>query len=301
MQQYMENQNELVKQIANIVWQPQTSYVAGQIIRSDSMPAGVVAVVTTAGQSGSNEPTWKTTGTVSDSGVIWTMRNIITDIDNKYAKATGVSINNNNVSINDGAFTTVLRTDVLDFGAGRKIEAMYDSEGGNASMYIWNSNSTYIYLDSYSEEGEHFKNISLSYTPATYSNSNEIATTKFVKNQNYATQTDLNSKLDKNVVADYIVDKGSNEKGWWRRWSSGWLEQGGTLPTYSSTANRQFEMPKRFADTDYQVLFSWADTSSDANIDVRNFSAWNKTDITFVHRYGATKKVWYACGYGAEE
>lgn len=100
MQVYMSNQNELVKQIANIVWQPQTSYVAGQIIHSNSMPAGIFAVVTTAGQSGTTEPTWKTTGTVSDSGVTWTMIKIITDV-----TTTGTGNAVTDVSSNNGAIT----------------------------------------------------------------------------------------------------------------------------------------------------------------------------------------------------
>lgn len=114
MQVYMSNQNELVKQIANIVWQPQTSYVAGQIIHSNSMPAGIFAVVTTAGQSGSNEPTWKTTGTVSDSGVTWTMIKIITDVTTTGTgnAVTDVSSNNGAITVTKGATYLTTHQDI---------------------------------------------------------------------------------------------------------------------------------------------------------------------------------------------
>lgn len=305
MQEYMLNQNDLVKQIASMVWQPQTSYAAGQIIRSSAMPAGVVAVVTTAGQSGTNEPTWKTTGTVSDSGVTWTMRNIITDIDNKYAKATGVSINNNNVSINDGAFTTTLRPDVLDFGNDRKIEATYDAESAEAYLQLQTSNSTYISLRSNSETGVVKSNIALSYTPATASNSNEIATTKFVKNQGYATQTDLNNKLDKNIVGDYIISRGTSPDGtiWYRRWNSGWLEMGGYVTTSNSSPFRTLiNFPVSFADdSDYFAICSQSTSGTSGELSGTRCMKNNASSMYVGSNSRSTSVCWYAFGYGANE
>lgn len=101
-------------------------------------------------------------------------------------------------------------------------------------------------------------------------------------------------------AVDYITETGSNEKGWWRRWKTGWLEQGGTLPTYSSTANRVVEMPQKFADLTYQVMFTWINASTNTSVDIRNFSTWDRTENTFTHRFGATAKMWHACGYGKE-
>lgn len=78
MQTYMTNQNLILTALASMVWQPQTQYVAGKIITSNSMAGNVVAVVTTAGKSGTTEPTWKTSGTVTDGTVTYTMRSILT-------------------------------------------------------------------------------------------------------------------------------------------------------------------------------------------------------------------------------
>lgn len=77
MQEFMRNQNVLMQQLASMVWQPNTAYEAGHVIRSSAMPSGLQAIVTTAGVTGNDEPQWDGVGRyVQDGGVIYIMRSI---------------------------------------------------------------------------------------------------------------------------------------------------------------------------------------------------------------------------------
>lgn len=72
MYDFMANQNNLVMNLAQGLWQPSTAYTVGTIIRSPSLPAGCKATCTTAGTTGSTEPKWTAYGTtVTDGTVKW--------------------------------------------------------------------------------------------------------------------------------------------------------------------------------------------------------------------------------------
>ena len=74
MHDYMKNQNNIVMNLAKGLWQPNTAYVVGDVVRSPSLPAGCKATCTTAGASGDAEPKWTAYGTtVTDGGVKWKM------------------------------------------------------------------------------------------------------------------------------------------------------------------------------------------------------------------------------------
>lgn len=62
----------------------------------------------------------------------------------------------------------------------------------------------------------------------------------------------------------YIIDSGRNGANWYRKWSDGTLEQGGTVSTPDSTsveATINFEL--QFANTNYQVSFTCGGTISE--------------------------------------
>lgn len=72
MYDYMKNQNNIVMNLASVIWQPSTSYVVGTIIRSPNLPAGCVATCTAPGTSGVTEPKWTAYGTtVTDGSCKW--------------------------------------------------------------------------------------------------------------------------------------------------------------------------------------------------------------------------------------
>lgn len=75
MQDYMLNQNDILTALTKRLWQPQTAYNLGDIVASDAMADGLVAVCTIAGVTSDIEPTWGVNeATVIDNSCTWIMR-----------------------------------------------------------------------------------------------------------------------------------------------------------------------------------------------------------------------------------
>lgn len=75
MQDYMLNQNDILGALTKRLWQPQTAYNLGDIVASDTMADGLVAVCTIAGVTSDIEPTWGVNeATVIDNSCTWIMR-----------------------------------------------------------------------------------------------------------------------------------------------------------------------------------------------------------------------------------
>ena len=75
MQDYMLNQNDILNALTKRLWQPQTEYKLGDIVASNAMTDGLVAVCTIAGVTSDIEPTWGVNeATVIDNSCTWIMR-----------------------------------------------------------------------------------------------------------------------------------------------------------------------------------------------------------------------------------
>ena len=75
MQDYMQNQNDILAALTKRLWQPQTEYKLGDIVASDTMADGLVAVCTISGVTSDIEPTWGVNeATVIDNSCTWIMR-----------------------------------------------------------------------------------------------------------------------------------------------------------------------------------------------------------------------------------
>lgn len=97
------------------------------------------------------------------------------------------------------------------------------------------------------------------------------------------------------VVESWVANDGTS---WYRKYSDGWIEQGGRLAPASGAENFAVTFPVAFANAQYSLLFG-VETSSDHSANwiqlgglsgrtVTGFTAWAEYDF---------KKSWYACGY----
>lgn len=90
MQDYMQNQNDILNALTKRLWQPQTEYKLGDIVASDSMADGLVAVCVIAGATSDVEPEWGANeATVIDNYCTWEMR-----LAYSYALATNDDVQN---------------------------------------------------------------------------------------------------------------------------------------------------------------------------------------------------------------
>lgn len=72
LQAYMKNEHETLACLVDGLWQPETEYQEGHIVRSPNMPKGIDARVKKGGYSATNEPDWNAAATeISDGAVIW--------------------------------------------------------------------------------------------------------------------------------------------------------------------------------------------------------------------------------------
>ena len=70
-QEWLKNQNRVLGDVVkSTIWQPNTSYAAGQVIGSPNMTPNVVAKVTTGGITASSEPVWGDVGESLNDGTV---------------------------------------------------------------------------------------------------------------------------------------------------------------------------------------------------------------------------------------
>lgn len=75
LQAYMKNEHDTLECLVDRLWQPETEYQEGHIVRSPNMAAGFMAVAKNTGYSATNEPDWNTTAReVVDGSITWTKK-----------------------------------------------------------------------------------------------------------------------------------------------------------------------------------------------------------------------------------
>lgn len=97
----------------------------------------------------------------------------------------------------------------------------------------------------------------------------------------------------------YISETWKSGTSWYRKWSDGWIEQGGRVGARSDR-NFVVTFPTAFSNTNFTITYGPA-TSSAGNGSQSDRIVWStlkKTGFTYQRTdSNATYAPWYACGY----
>ena len=125
---------------------------------------------------------------------------------------------------------------------------------------------------------------------------NAVCLKKDLSNANAAGQAVLAAKANKdlsNCPKPYIVETYRNGTEWFRRWSDGWIEQGG-LAIQAVTSNVVFLKP--FSDTNFSVTAIKVIQNTPRDFPIVIYAISNST-ITFGTGGDLAPIKWRACGY----
>lgn len=95
----------------------------------------------------------------------------------------------------------------------------------------------------------------------------------------------------------YVKETGKSSDGtkWYRKWSDGWIEQGG-VHTFSGYTTQTVTFMKSFSNTDYIALFM-AGSRSGSGADISIYLTAKDTSHVGVNPDRSGDLNWYACGY----
>jgi hypothetical protein len=119
----------------------------------------------------------------------------------------------------------------------------------------------------------------------------------------------INDKADRNLqnvdttakadaVIDYQEPTADNGYTWYRKYASGWVEQGGLLGSAGTYAWRTITMPITMTDTNYTVVITGAWNDSSGNGSMLGNSKTTTTFNTYATNTN-NEGSWYVCGMAA--
>ena len=99
----------------------------------------------------------------------------------------------------------------------------------------------------------------------------------------------------------YVKETGKSSDGttWYRKWSDGWIEQGGITQSARGATRRTITLHTTFSSNNYFVVVQSYNGGAD-NAIYNNFHVTEKSPSSFSALTGCDEKVaglWYACGY----
>lgn len=101
-------------------------------------------------------------------------------------------------------------------------------------------------------------------------------------------------------MADYVIEKGENDKGWYRIYKSGWVEQGNSITKDATTIT--VELPIEMRDKNYNILITQrndvTDTGGLNESDSVDSTKTETTQFTVTHYQGTKGGIyWEVKGY----
>ena len=107
-----------------------------------------------------------------------------------------------------------------------------------------------------------------------------------------------------NGVHDYVIESqtptAENKYTWYRKYKSGWVEQGGLILQASPTGNITLKLPIEMSNVKYSAFVTLMSDDTNGSPVSAAVSIWNKTTTSFSIRQQATAdKNWAVFGMGA--
>ena len=117
----------------------------------------------------------------------------------------------------------------------------------------------------------------------------------------YATTSSLSSYIKTSTLKSYITTTWQSGTSWYRKYSDGWIEQGGYVIT-NENSEQTINLHTAFSNTDYFLTKQLGFNGYNAgNISGNFYSVWGLTTSSFkTYGYisaGVNAFRWYACGY----
>lgn len=84
---------------------------------------------------------------------------------------------------------------------------------------------------------------------------------------------------------DYVIESGSNSVGWYRKWKSGWVEQGGTSTGTGTSTPREITLPVVMSNTSYTITTSIQDSTISTTVPAIRINSRTTTYIRFLGTY----------------
>lgn len=102
--------------------------------------------------------------------------------------------------------------------------------------------------------------------------------------------TNINNINNKLNSIKYIIETDSNENGWYRKWSDGWIEQGQDFPNNVPSGTEIF-FPLSFSNTDYVIIVSGSNSYNYYEIGSKTINSVK------IGSNASGPRSYYACGY----
>lgn len=109
-----------------------------------------------------------------------------------------------------------------------------------------------------------------------------------------AVQAKVDSKLEAGTVHITETWKSTESSSWYRKWSDGWIEQGGTLQP-SSTSFESFSFPVEMKDTNFLIVGNHIGTTNSTY--AVTFTKLTTTSAETKSGVSGYAIKWYVCGY----
>ena len=132
--------------------------------------------------------------------------------------------------------------------------------------------------------------------PASYASADKLTTAHTINGIPFDGTADIAIPIPP-APQTYITETWHSDNKWYRKWSDGFIEQGGALTPATGYQSVTVTLPTAFTTTVYTAVTAGANTSKVGDgIDL--ISGKSTTAFTtHTHYKGDTLPTWYACGY----